>query len=222
MALTVLYTGKDEVLEAFDKRAKKPYWVIFDGNHNLYQYEGEDYEDSKMILNDFLDHCIKKNYQNSLTFKFPSISEDAYTKNVKAYSSFVFDVTAKQNNIPITAGNELQAYYLNEINSLKAEINAMRMKWDPIEDEEEEEEDEESETQRMINGVNTILENPLVIGLINKLTAGNTRVNNLAGTDLHKAEYYVQLLFEKGVTVDHLRKLAEMPQTKIKMLLTML
>lgn len=222
MALTILYVGKDEVLEAFDKRAKKPYWAVFDKGVNLYQFEQDDFEMSKEVLADFLDVCIKRKYANPLTLKFCSESEDAYSAKSKCYGNFAFQCSESA-PAPNFNPTDIQAYYMNEINTLKAEINAMKMKWDPLdEDDDENEEDEESDTQRMINGVNTILENPLVIGLINRLTAGNARVNNLAGADLHKAEYYVQLLFEKGVTVDHLRKLSEMSEPKIKMLLSML
>jgi N-dimethylarginine dimethylaminohydrolase len=40
--------------------------------------------------------------------------------------------------------------------------------------------------------------------------------------DNTEVSQYVEALFKKGVTVDHLRKLSEMPAIKIKSLLMML
>jgi len=221
MALTILYIGKEEVLEAFEKRAKKPYWAVFDKGINLYQYEDNDFEQSKEVLSEFLDLCVKRSYANPLTLKFCSESEEAYNSKSKSYGNFTFQSSNAAAPAPIFAGSDLQAYYMNEINTLKAEINAMKMKWDPIEEEEEEEEEEESDSMRLINGVSTILDHPLIAGLVAKLTSGQQQARTLAGTETD-ADIYIQMLFKKGVTLDHLRKLAEMPETKIKMLLTML
>jgi hypothetical protein len=219
MALTILYIGKEEVLEAFEKRAKKAYWAVFDKGINLYQYEDNDFEQSKEVLSEFLDLCIKRNYANPLTLKFCSESEEAYNAKSKSYGNFTFQCSASA-PAPTYVGADLQTFYINEINALKAEINAMKMKWDPIEEEEDEEEEEESDSMRLLSGVNTLLDHPLIAGLVARFTTGQQQPRTLAGVD--NVDEYLQILYKKGLTPDHLRKLSEMPESKIKMLLTML
>lgn len=220
MSLIARYIGKDEVLYAFDKKAKHPYFSIWDKSQCIVQYAGEDFEEAKEIIEDEIDISIKRNYTNTLTLKLHPEKEKAYTTKSPTYANFAF---VCQNTLPATmphVNNDVTMFYANEIQNLKAEINALKMKEEPEEDDDEEEE-EENKGMALINGVNTLLEHPIVAGLIARWTNGTAPVRNLAGVN-SSVDECIKTLFSKGVTVEHLQKLADMPEPKIKMLLSML
>jgi hypothetical protein len=60
----------------------------------------------------------------------------------------------------------------------------------------------------------------------NNMQTQYTRPTHLAGADIETTELEIaqilETLFDKGVTIEHLRKLASYPKAKITMLLTML
>ena len=223
MSLIARYIGKDEVLYAYEKKAKHPFFSIWDKSQCIVQYNGDDYEEAKEIIADEIDISVKRNYTNTLTLKLHPEKEKAYTTKSATYANFAF---VCQNNLPAIMPahpGDASAYYANEIQNLRAEINALKMKEIEPDDEsdDDDQDDEQPEGMALINGVNTLLEHPLIAGLITKWTTGNTPVRNLAGVN-YTLEECLQTLFNKGVTVQHLQKLAEMPESKIKMLISML
>jgi hypothetical protein len=77
----------------------------------------------------------------------------------------------------------------------------------------------------MINGITQLIEHPLISGLIQKfITPSSTPVQSLSGVDDSDDEIIntINILFSKGVKLEHLQKLASMPQSKIQMLISML
>jgi len=79
--------------------------------------------------------------------------------------------------------------------------------------------------------INAMLNNPEIqqalvtglLGLVGGLFQGSGVVKNLAGADdQNEAIELLNILLNKGVTVDHLRKLTEMSDLKLKNLLLML
>jgi len=222
MSLTVKYYGLDEVLEYFDKYAKHPYFSIWDRNSPHVQYNGDSFDEAKEIITDEINLCKKRNYENPLTIKLHTEKAKVYTSTNKDYNSsavfLCYDsaigsalMPAQQNN------NQATIMLLNEINALKSEISAL--KTEKIEDEEEEEYQDSS--MSFINGVNQALEHPIVAGLLNKLIFGKQPSYAGVNTNLDLDDC-IKTLFDKGVTVEHLRKLADMPKDKISMLLSML
>lgn len=98
---------------------------------------------------------------------------------------------------------------------------------------EEEIEEEVQAEDRIIGTINKVMEHPvlsnLITGVISKfLTPTNTQPMQLAGTQTQvqpqttTLEEILQTLFNKGVTIEHLYKLSQFDEAKIKMLLTML
>lgn len=88
-------------------------------------------------------------------------------------------------------------------------------------------EDEQDEPEQM-GALGSILNNPqvqtLLIGALGKLFAGNAPQGSaIAGiNDNNEVALIVDQLMSKGVTVDHLRKLNEMSEVRLKSLLIML
>lgn len=220
MALIASYLGKDEVLSAFEKKAKVPYFSIWDGTRVIVQYNEDDFEEAKEIISDEFDLRVKRNYTNVCVLKLHPEKEKVYSTKSTTVANLYFTWLDNQ---PVHIDNtNVNAILLNEINSLKAELNALKMKQDDEEDEDEEDEEEDDKGMSYINGIKDIMDHPLVAGLVNGLMSGRgQRVNNLAGTE-GDIDECIQTLFKKGVTIEHLRKLAEMPTAKIQMLLSML
>ena len=222
MSLTVKYYGLDEVLEYFDKYAKHPYFSIWDRNSPHVQYNGDSFDEAKEIITDEINLCKKRNYENPLTIKLHTEKAKVYTSTNKDYNSsavfLCYDsaigsalMPAQQNN------NQATIMLLNEINALKSEISALKTE----KSEDEEEEEYQDSSMSFINGVNQALEHPIVAGLLNKLIFGKQPSYAGVNTNLDLDDC-IKTLFDKGVTVEHLRKLADMPKDKISMLLSML
>jgi len=221
MSLTVKYYGLDEVLEYYDKYAKTPYFSIWDKSQPLVQYNGDSFEDAKEIITDEINLCKKRSYENPLCIKLHTEKAKVYTSANKDYNSsaiFVcYDSAIGSALMPMQQNNNQSTIMLlNEINALKSEISALKI--EKIEDEEDEEYQDNS--MSFINGVNQALEHPIIAGLLNKLINGKNV--SLAGVNDIDLDECIKQLYSKGVTIEHLRKLAEMPKTKITMLLSML
>lgn len=217
------YKGKNEVIEAFDTYAEKPYFSIWNRSAMYIRYNGEDFDEAKERISHIIDSCVKEGDNAVLTLRLHPEKEKTYTTKSATYANFSFlssEAMPAQNAI----SGDVNAVLLNEINNLRAEINALKMQQTADDDEEEEEEDNDS-ALGMVGQIQKVCDIPIVAqtlgALINKWSTGAQRVNNLAGTD-PTAEECIKMLFSKGVTVKHLQKLAEMPEAKIKMLLTML
>jgi hypothetical protein len=211
------HTGKNAVLSFFETEAETPYFSLWVKSQKQTQYTGADMDKAVEKLEHWLNIYEKENFDKIVILKLHIDKEKDYTTKSAVLSQIYFKIGETK---PAIQGNDLNAYYINEINNLRAEINALKLK-ENIEEEEEEQE-EENQTQKTINGVLGALEHPVIAGLLNRMFTNGQPVRNLAGVNEGNADQYVQMLFSKGVTLDHLRKLAEMPEAKIKMLLTML
>lgn len=212
------HTGKNAVLSFFETEAETPYFSLWVKSQKQTQYNGSDMDKAVEKLEHWLDIYEKENFDKIVTLKLHIDKEKDYTTKSAVLSQIYFKIGETK---PLPQTNDFNAYYINEINNLRAELNALKLKEQP-EEEDEEEDEEESQTQKTINGVLGALEHPVIAGLLTKMFSGSQPVRNLAGVNEETADEYVQMLFKKGVTLEHLRKLAEMPEAKIKMLLTML
>lgn len=222
MSLTPQLQGIDEILEHFDKRAKYPYYCVFDKTQPISMYNGEDIEEAKEILKDDLERLKKRGYQNTLVLSLFPDKQKAYKPSDAKYQSIAF--TVDEVLTPVINGNNdyAQMMILNELRTMKSELEALKVA-KLQEESEEEEEEEESENMGLISGVNQLLEHPVISGLISKWLNGSQPVRNLAGVnDEQELQNCINVLFSKGVTIGHLKKLADMPEPKIKMLLQML
>ena len=92
---------------------------------------------------------------------------------------------------------------------------------------EEVEEDEETVSgtaeAELLDKINGIVNSPIVAALLGLLAPKmNNTAHALASPDPDELTKILTVLFEKGVTVNHLKKLSEYPAEKIKMLLSMM
>lgn len=210
--------GKDDILEKFDFYAEQPYFSMWKKGDILGRYKGDDFDEAKEYLTKLID--INKVETEPLTICLHTESAKTYDKKSPTYAKFTVLINEDSKYSPAPAAQKVagaEAYLMSEIERLRAEIDAMRLKQDIEEDEDEEEE----ESDDALGSFTKIIEHPIIAGLISSWTNNPQKVNNLAGTtdDINEC---LSVLFSKGVTITHLKKLADMPESKIKLLLSML
>lgn len=216
------YKGLNQVLSAFDKKAKAPYFSMWSKGKPIEQYTGDDLETAKELISDEIKTNIESNYNEVCEIYLHTDKPKGKKKyEIKDESYAFITFVSKEPSIAGENTNSVNWYQQREIENLKSEIEGLKMRLQSEEIESDEEEEEEPENLGMIGQVNQLLAHPIINGLIDKWLNGSTPVRNLAGIP-NDVEECVNVLFSKGVTLNHLKKLASMPETKIKMLLTML
>jgi hypothetical protein len=219
MSYQARYIGLDEVLEALQNKAKAPYFSLWCKGAPVVQYhEGDTMEDVINKITHEIELGVKRQISHEYELYLHSKKEKIYTRKSESYAMInfrCFDMPAG-----ISGTDPHQAYNMyamhQEMNRLKSEIAALQT----AKVDEEDDEDDEPENN-LISGFNQMLEHPLVVGLINKwIQAPVTK--NLAGVHDQSLDETINILFSKGVQLEHLQKLAAMPADKIQMLLTML
>jgi len=192
-----------------------PNWIIFSQKEEWIKYSGsEDPEESlqklMFALNDIKESPAVKNiYYLRCEHKNPKIK-------AKPIQSFCLDTNVSSSNI--IAGFNPGYATKNDIEEIKRMI-------DPKEIEEEIDELEPEPQKNFLAG---LLENEqiqamavsAISGLISSFIVKKPMVTSLAGVD--DLDTILQTLFSKGVKLEHLKKLADMPEEKISMLIQML
>jgi hypothetical protein len=209
--------GIDKILESFEIEAETPYWSIWDKGKKMSQYNGnrgDDMDASIEKLTNVLNTC--SDYTRPLVLVLHTKKENAYT-NKSEYTSSLYCLPKEKQSIPATPGTDLNNYVLmRELESLKTEISALKSV------QLQEDNDDDDDDDDGIGGFQKILDHPIIIGLANRfMGGGNTHATHLAGVNKNIDEI-LNVLFAKGVTVEHLQILSEMPESKLKMLISML
>lgn len=215
--------GKDDILKKFEFYAEDPYWSIWKKSVMLVRFNRDDMDESAEYLSKWLD--LNEMETEALTLRLHTEKEKTYNAKSATYCNFTILIKEADKNTasaPALNTSGAEAYLMGEIERLREENKAIR---DAMQMRDDEDEDEDEETDEdAISGFERIINHPVVSNLIASWTANaasGQRATNLNGTN-DDVNDCLRVLFSKGVTVTHLRKLAEMPESKIKMLLTML
>lgn len=214
------FIGKDIILEAFERKAKTPYFAVFDGRKCHEWNDQNDFEISVNLLDTCIDDMITAGNDRIFVIKLYSScpKEFKYNDNtIEMYCQLPLKTTLI--NHPAFTNESL---ILQKLNELESKINAIPG-----------EEVEEEEDKSALGKLTTILDHPivqqfapiLITGLASMFGVKENQNNNIAlagvdpETELHEA---LNLLFSKGVTLEHIKKLSALPKEKITMLLSML
>ena len=226
MSLIIQAKGLNETLRVFETRKVSPFFAIYQNRTILEQNCSNDMEEAIEKISNFF--STGSGYESTpLTFKMYASHKKGNNDKEPVYASFMFTVSS----VPVLSGSnggDSGLHYVitdlkNQINGLTSEINALK-------ESEESEDEAEPEKDNFMSGVNEFLSHPTINAIIGLLTEklfmnpNDQKVTKLAGIDDNKASayQYVEILLAKGVTIEHLQKLAEMPKAKIKTLLMML
>lgn len=214
------YYGINDILTSFEELAETPYWSLWDNTSVIRQNNKiDDMDESMSILESELNRSVKNEYDRPVTLILHPKKEKAYTKKSEATAVMVCMPLEKNAYSQAQQNNQIANYNLyNELNAVKSELNALKN----AQLEEEEEYDDDDQDESFIGSVKTLLNEPVIMGLIQKILQPQTPVNNLAGIENNDINSILNILYSKGVTIEHLNKLAQMPESQIKMLLTML
>lgn len=222
MSYQARYIGLDEVIDAFKKKAKSPYFSLWLKGQPITQFrDGDTIDDAIDKITEEIELGIKRQITHEHELLLHTKKEKDYTRKSESYAVIGFRCfeipTGSPASDPHSAYN---MYAMNqELNRLKSEIAALQAEKIESDDDDDEPEDQNN----FMSGFNQMLEHPLVVGLINKWIQQPNQVRNLAGIDDDKTlQETINTLFAKGVNLDHLKKLAAMPESQIKMLLQML
>jgi hypothetical protein len=224
-----MVTGTRGIMEWFDRNSTTPYYSVWCNRQLLFSWNSDDLEEGRNKLENDLIAIENNGVGDLLTIKLHPKKEKGgfITDKTPIYASLNFRPAELErayyspNAIAGTGSNQLA----DAIARLTETQNLILSKLS--EDEFEEEEKEESALGKLIN-------NPAVQGLaigyiskilgLNNMDTANMQTGIAGINELNEDEVIqiVNSLMNKGVTIDHLRKLDEMPQGKLSSLLLML
>ena len=224
-----MVTGTRGVMDWFDRNSASPYYSVWCNRQLLFSWNSDDLEEGRNKLENDLIAIENNGVGDLLTIKLHPKKEKGgfITDKTPIYASLNFRPAELErayyspNAIAGTGSNQLA----DAIARLTETQNLILSKLS--EDEFEEEEKEESALGKLIN-------NPAVQGLaigyiskllgLNNMDTANMQTGIAGINELNEDEVFqiVSSLMNKGVTIDHLRKLDEMPQAKLSSLLLML
>lgn len=149
---------------------------------------------------------------------------DGNSENTNVYYLCIYEMDGKKANYICGC-----SFQLNNKNSKVSGINENRIEYllgKLIDKQDEREPDEmQAENNNWLNNPMVQQVGQMIIGLIgSKLTGTNTQLNgtSIAGVNENNPGYLLSCLMNKGVTVEHLQKLNNMPDSQLRNLLSML
>lgn len=223
-----MVTGTRGVMDWFDRNSASPYYSVWCNRQLLFSWNSDDLEEGRNKLENDLFAFEQNGVGDLFTIKLHPKKEKGFiTDKTPIYASLNFRPAELErayyspNAIAGTCNNQLA----DAIARLTETQNLILSKLS--EEEFEEEEKEESALGKLIN-------NPAVQGLaigyiskilgLNDMNTANLQ-NGIAGINELNEDEVIQIvssLMDKGVTIEHLRKLDQMPQAKLSSLLLML
>ena len=236
------FTHLNDLVDHFIEM-EHPYYIISEDKKSIFSMNNKvnDIEEAGEKLKRALEH--KDHSKVYYIYCFKTLTKSGLAIPLKAGNHLLFSF---QKAKPEYSFEQKQQYYgglgsmiqeqNNRIDRLQQLIEAKMLQEDEPED------DNEVKESMQSNIIGTLMGNPAIANILTNLltnifanTMTNGQTNNiptnykptaLAGADPSDQELrlatILETLFDKGVTVDHLEKLASYPKTKISMLLQML
>jgi len=219
MAATATYIGIDKILSAFESKADTPFFSLWIGKARAEQNTVNDFEKAAEKLEAQIKAFEEADNNNIFVIALHPEKKVSYTDKDLKEATLMYCQVKRSEAPAMYQGNISAANYqiLEKLNAIESRINAIE--GEEVEAEEEGEEIGSPEAV-LLDKINGIVNSPLVGVLMQLFSKQPAPVTALAGTD--DLNEILNTLFDKGVTVQHLKKLASYPKEKITMLLTML
>jgi hypothetical protein len=211
------FFGKKNILSSYEEIAETPFFSIWSDKSKMLQNYENDENVAFNKLEKYIDRCVDSG-NTAFTICIHPEAKKSYVWNDWKEAVLMY---CDCNEVPVyTAVSGSTSEIVQAINSLRSDINALRK--EDIEEEEEEESLSGTDKQAaMLSEINGIINSPVATFLMGLFTPAPQQITKLAGIET-EIESYINTLFSKGVTADHLKKLSEMPKEKISMLIQML
>lgn len=235
MSVVATYTGVNEILDAFETQAKKGYFSLWVNKSPALQNVDNDLDIAKIALKKKIEDFAKANFTQIFVIHLHNAAPDkkvgSYLHNDICYTMLYCQAKAATvTAVPMhdTMNANLYPIY-NLIEKQNEIITALTSKVNAVEAGEETDEQIGSAEVQMLDKLGSIMNGPVGVlcttylpRLLDRILPETKTVSAIAGTDQTDLETTINTLFSKGVTLEHLQKLAAMPEVKIKMLITML
>ena len=220
------YIGIEKILQGFEEKADTPFYSVWVGKSKAEENKLNDFDKAASKLEKQLKVWIDEDFTDIFVIALHPEKKATYSYTDCKDAVLMYCQIRKteqpayyQHNTMINPNMQI----LEKLNAIESRINAIEADSDV--DEEETEEIGSNEAV-LIDKIAGIANSPLVNVLLNIFTNISNKqgmqqpVAALAGTD--ELDDVLNVLFDKGVTLDHLKKLASYPKEKIQMLLSMM
>jgi hypothetical protein len=177
-------TGTDAVMQWFDTNAKTSFWSVNDSKGDiLFYYGGNDENEAREHLENNLRMAEQQGVEATLTLRIhPKMPKSGYFEKKDTGMVVTHFRPTSFNPISYQSMNQVNGYnsnFMTEINALRSEIAALKMKQELEEDEEEEEPEE--------NFLSGLIKSPqiqtMILSQLSSLFAPTQKVTHVAGID---------------------------------------
>lgn len=228
MSAKAQIVGIDGIMDWYDQHCTSPYYAVYTylaptKLEKHFQYTKPDQEEGRMLLENTLQAMYMQNDETLYCLKLYDTlnKKNSIDSNLDNYASVRIRVVDLPHAQPI-AGVERSNYKLE--NALARMMETQNLILSRLSEENIEEEKEPE------SGIAGILNNPhmqtlLMAGVSKLLGISGTQAAGIAGVDEtyeNEAILILNNLMQKGVTIEHLKKLDEMSNAKLQSLLLML
>ena len=227
MALNkAMVTGTRGTMDWFSRNATSPYYSVWCGKQLLFSWNDEDLDQGEAKLENDLSAIEENGVGDLLTIRLHPNKDKAgfITDKSPIYASLNFRPSQIERNM---YGMQPMGSVNNKLESMLEKMlenqNILMSKMAADELEEEEEEEPQNALGNILNSPH--VQSLLIAGVTKLFGMGQTEPNiaGIAGIpEDHEVIEIVNSLMNKGVTIDHLRKLNEMNSMKLQSLLIML
>lgn len=215
-------TGTSALLDWYDSNIQSPYYSVWRGRNLSFSWNNDDMEAGRVKLENDINFAEQNNVTEVLTIKLHPKKDKGYiTNSTPVYASLDFRPCALESAVyglpQSQTNNYAMSQIMDKLNALESRISGSEMDFE--------------EEEKPISPINALLSNPdvhqaLVSGLIGLIGGMLTHtppiaVNGIAGINDEAIDILNELM-NKGVTLEHLKKLAMMNDAKLKSLLLML
>ena len=218
-----MVTGTKGLMDWLDRNAISPYYSVWCGKQLLFSWNDDDKEaGSNKLENDL--YAIEQNgVGDLLTIKLHPKKEKGgfITDKTPIYASLNFRPAELERS---------NMYGMQPMGSVNSSLESMLEKM--LENQAilmQQDEDDEDIIERPKSGIEALIDSPHVQGLIiaglSKMFKLDNQPTGIAGineANANEALVLLSNLMDKGVTVDHLKKLDQMSNAKLQSLLIML
>lgn len=225
MAARASYIGIEKILSAFREKADTPFFSIWIGKSKAEQNKDNDFEKAEAKIENQVKAFLEEDINDVFIIALHPEKKVSY-KYEDCKESTLMYCQAKKVDIPYyPSGNTSNVNYeiLQKLNAMESKINALEA--DIIDDDDDSDSinGNDDKVSKFLDKVNSIVNSPVVIAGLGML-AGKSAVTSpaLASPDEDELSKILTTLFQKGVTINHLKKLSEYPANKIQMLLSMM
>lgn len=220
MAAKAAYIGIEKILSAFEEKADTPFFSMWWGKTKFEQSTTNDFDKAKDKIENQVKAFLEEDINDVFIIALHPEKKVSYTPADLKDSVQMF-CQAKKSDSNYYPGNTHNVNYeiLQKLNAMESKINALE---EDTEDDTDSISGNDDMIAKYLDKINAFANSPLVIAGLGMLAGKSVTSPALASPDEDELSKILTTLFQKGVTLDHLKKLSEYPAAKIKMLLSMM